>query len=149
MIARRVPRNRLPDGTSSDKGPPVAAVDDRSGAMTERLLPPAFADLEPLVAVWALPNEAARQVNRVGADLETVRTFYLAMLPRMPAVFDYFERVGHGDLDRLAPEDRRLFQLAASFYEASHPVEMKWRRTDIDDAFPLGRLRFLPPSDRR
>jgi hypothetical protein len=127
----------------------VGDVDDGFGRMTERLLPPAFADLEPLVAVWALPNERARQVNRARADLETVRTFYLAMLPRMPAVFDYFERIGHGDLDRLAPPERRLFQLAAAFYEASHPVEMKWRRTDIDDAFPLERLCFLSPSDRR
>jgi len=117
--------------------------------MTGRLLPPAFADLEPLVAVWALPNEEARQSKRVGADLEAVRSFYQAMLPRMPAVFDYFERIAHGDLDLLAPEERRLYQLAASFYEASHPIEMKWRRTDIDDAFPLGRLHFLPPSDRR
>ncbi len=117
--------------------------------MTQRLLPSVFADLEPFAAVWALPNEQARQVNRARADLETVRTFYLAMLPRMPAVFDYFERIGHGDLDQLAPEERCLYQLAAAFYEASHPVEMKWRRTDIDDAFPLERLRFLPPSDRR
>jgi hypothetical protein len=133
----------------SQEPPPPAAVGDGSGGMTQRLLPPAFADLEPLVAAWARPNEQARQANRVGADLETVHTFYRAMLPRMAAVFDYFERIGHGDLDRLAPEERRLFYLAASFYEASHPVEMKWRRTDIDDAFPLERLHFLPPSDRR
>ncbi|MCL2429070.1 MAG: hypothetical protein FWD12_07540 [Alphaproteobacteria bacterium] len=117
--------------------------------MSERLLPPAFADLEPLAAVWALPDERARQVHRVNAGLETVRAFYERMLPRMPAVFDHFEGIGHGDLDRLAPEEKRLYQLAASFYEASHPVEMKWQRTDIDDAFPLERLHFLPPSDRR
>jgi hypothetical protein len=117
--------------------------------MTDRLLPPAFADLEPFVAAWGLANERARQHHRVATDLDTARQFYEAMLPRMPAVFDYFDRIGHGDLDRLAPEDRRLYQLAASFYEASHPIEMKWRRTDIDDAFPLERLRFLPPSDRR
>ncbi len=117
--------------------------------MTEPLLPPAFADLEPFVAAWGLPNEQARQQHRVQSDLDTTRKFYEAMLPRMPAVFDYFDRIPHGELDTLAPEDRRLFQLAASFYEASHPIEMKWRRTDIDDAFPLDRLRFLPPSDRR
>jgi hypothetical protein len=116
--------------------------------MSGQKLPSAFADLEPYVAAWGLANEQARQHHRIVSDLDTARAFYEAMLPRMPAVFDYFDRIGHGDIDRLAPEDRLLFQLAASFYEASHPVEMKWRRTDIDDAFPLDRLRFLPPSDR-
>ena len=117
--------------------------------MADTTLPPAFADLEPFVAAWGLPTEQQRQQQRVRADLDTARRFYAAMLPRMPAVFDYFDRVPHGDLDRLAPPDRRLYQLAASFYEASHPIEMKWHRTDIDDAFPLDRLKFLSPSDRR
>jgi hypothetical protein len=116
--------------------------------MTDHSLPSAFADLEPFAAEWGLPNEQARQHHRVSSDLDTARKFYEAMLPRMAAVFDYFDRIPHADLDRLAPEDRRLFQLAAAFYEASHPIEMKWRRTDIDDAFPLDRLRFLAPSDR-
>ncbi|MGH6991049.1 MAG: hypothetical protein ACREE3_14210, partial [Stellaceae bacterium] len=66
-----------------------------------------------------------------------------------PAVFDYFAAIPHGDLGRLASPQRRLYQLAAAFYEASHPIEMRWRRTDIDDAFPLDRLGFLPPSNER
>jgi hypothetical protein len=117
--------------------------------MAEPLLPNAFADLEPFVAAWGLPDERARQHHRVSSDLDTARKFYEAMLPRMPAVFDYFERIPHGDVDTLSAQDRRLYQLACAFYEASHPVEMGWRRTDIDDAFPLDRLRFLPPSDSR
>jgi hypothetical protein len=117
--------------------------------MSEPLLPPEFADLDPFVADWALATEQARQRHRVASGIEAVRHFYDALLPRMPAVFDYFAKVPHGDLDRLAPAQRRLFQLAAAFYEASHPIEMKWQRTDIDDAFPLDRLGFLPPSSQR
>jgi hypothetical protein len=116
--------------------------------MIERLLPLEFADLEGLGA-WCLPTEKQRQARRIESEVETVRGFYEAMLPRMPAVFDYFEVIPHGDLDRLAPEQRRLYQLATSFYEASHPIEMNWLRTDIDDAFPLERLSFLPPSSQR
>jgi hypothetical protein len=116
--------------------------------MSGRVLPAPFADLEPFVAAWGLPNEQARQHHRISSDLDTTRKFYDAMLPRMPSVYDYFVGIGHGDIEKLAPEDRRLFQLAAAFYEASHPIEMKWRRTDIDDAFPLDRMQFLPPSDR-
>jgi hypothetical protein len=117
--------------------------------MTERVLPSDFADLEPYVATWGLATEQQRQRQRVDSTLDADRAFYEAMLPRMPAVFAYFDRIPHGEIEQLEPADRRLFQLAAAFYEASHPVEMRWRRTDIDDAFPLERLQFLPPSDRR
>ena len=117
--------------------------------MTDHSLPAAFADLERFVAEWALSTERQRQHHRVEADLDTTRQFYEAILPRMGAVFEYFDRIPHADVAKLPPEDRRLYQLACAFYEASHPIEMRWRRTDIDDAFPLDRLRFLPPSDSR
>jgi hypothetical protein len=118
-------------------------------AMHDTSLPAEFADLENLVAAWALPTERERQHQRIESSVETVRAFYDAMLPRMPALFDYFDGIPHGDLTRLSPGQRRLYRLACAFYEASHPVEMKWQRTDIDDAFPLDRLNFLPPSNER
>jgi hypothetical protein len=121
----------------------------REEQTAERLLPSEFADLEPLAATWGLSTEQARQARRVTSELDAVRAFYETMLPRMPAVFAYFDRIPHGDLDRLSPDQRRLYQLAAAFYEASHPIEMNWRRSDIDDAFPLDRLGFLPPSSQR
>ncbi len=117
--------------------------------MTDRSLPPEFADLEGFVAAWALPTERQRQAKRVGDELDAVRRFYEAMLPRMPALFDYFDKIPHGDQTQLPADALRLYRLGAAFIEASHPIEMKWRRTDIDDAFPLDRFNFLPPSDRR
>jgi len=117
--------------------------------MSDPALPPEFRDLEGLVADWALPNEKQRQAKRVRSDREEVRRFYEAMLPRMPAVFDYFAKIQHGDVEQLSEESRRLFRLGAAFFEASHPIEMRWARTDIDDAFPLERLDFLPPSNQR
>lgn len=117
--------------------------------MAETALPPEFTDLEPWVADWALPNEQQRQAKRVGSDLDTVRRFYDAMLPRMPAVFAYLDQIQHGDVATLAEPTRRLYLLGCAFIEASHPIEMKWRRTDIDDAFPLDRLLFNAPSNQR
>jgi len=117
--------------------------------MAQGLLPPEFADLEEFVPDWALPNEKLRQAKRIDNDLESVRGFYETMLPRMPAVYDYLEKFPHGDVMRLSEADRRLYQLGCAFIEASHPIEMRWQRTDIDDAFPLDRLCFLPPSNRR
>jgi hypothetical protein len=113
------------------------------------LLPPEFVDLEPFVAAWALPTEKQRQAKRVGNDLDSVGQFYDAMLPRMAALFDYLDKIPHGNVAQLPENVLRLYRLGAAFIEASHPIEMKWRRTDIDDAFPLDRMNFLPPSDQR
>lgn len=117
--------------------------------MSAHALPAEFADLEPFVAEWALPTERERQVHRARCGLNEARAFYDALLPRMPAVFDYFDTIPHGDLAKLSEEQHLLYQLAASFYEAAQPIEMGWQRTDIDDAFPLERLGFLPPSSQR
>jgi hypothetical protein len=117
--------------------------------VADSLLPPEFADLEDFVSDWALPNEKLRQAKRINDDLQNVRGFYEAMLPRMPAVYDYLEKISHGDVARLSEPQRRLYQLGCAFIEASHPIEMRWQRTDIDDAFPLDRLGFLSPSNHR
>jgi hypothetical protein len=56
--------------------------------MTEHALPEAFADLVPF-AEWSVPIERDRHRKRVVSDLETVRKFYDAMLPRMEAIITY------------------------------------------------------------
>jgi hypothetical protein len=33
--------------------------------------------------------------------------------------------------------------------EVSHPIDMNWRTSDVDDAFPSSRFEFLPPSSVR
>jgi hypothetical protein len=111
-------------------------------------LPAEFAALEPFTE-WALPSERDRHRKRIAADLPTVRTFYDAMSPRMPAIIDFLDTIPVGDFDRQPAEVETLHHLALAFMEVSHPIDMNWRTTDVDDAFPTSRFEFLPPSSVR
>jgi len=112
--------------------------------MTDVALPPAFADLAPF-ADWILPVERDRHRKRVTSDLATTPRFYDAMLPRMEAVLTYLNGRSWETLDAA---DRTLFVLASAFMEVSHPIELGWKSTDIEDAFPYQRLEFLSVSAR-
>ena len=107
-------------------------------------LPAAFADLGSFED-WILPVERDRHRKRVTSDLATTRRFYDAMLPRMEAIVSY---LNGRSWERLDDADRNLFVLAASFMEVSHPIELGWKSTDIEDAFPYQRLEFLSVSAR-
>ena len=112
--------------------------------MTEHALPEPFADLVPF-AEWSVPIERDRHRKRVTSDLETAREFYAATLPRMEAIITYLNA---RPWEAMTPADRNLFALACAFMEVTHPVELGWKATDIEDAFPYERLQFLSVSSR-
>jgi hypothetical protein len=112
--------------------------------MTDVPLPPSFADLAAF-ASFILPVERDRHRKRVTSDLATVRTFYDATFPRMEAIITYLNARRWEDM---TPADRNLFVLACAFMEVSHPIELGWKTTDIEDAFPYQRLEFLSVSAR-
>ena len=111
-------------------------------------LPGEFAALEPFTE-WALPSERDRHRKRIATDRPTVRTFYDAMFPHMPAIMDFLDGIPVQDFDRQPAEVRTLHHLALAFMECSHPIDMNWHTTDVDDAFPTSRFEFLPPSSLR
>lgn len=107
--------------------------------MTQARLPAGFDDLDRFVDKWALPNERLRNHERLQSSMEEIRTFYDAMASRMDAAVEHLNQFSVDDM----PEDsRRLFQLALSFMEVSHAVEV-WGTPDIDDSFPADRLEFM------
>jgi hypothetical protein len=110
--------------------------------MPEAVLPPAFADLDRF-RDWMLPTEEGRHRKKVASDLETVQAFYAAVFPRMEAII---EHLNARPWDTLGPADRNLFLLACALMEVSHPVELGWKTTDIEDAFPTDRVQFLSES---
>lgn len=112
--------------------------------MTDAPLPAVFADLAAF-ADWILPVERDRHRKRVTSDLATVRRFYEAVFPRMEAIVTQLNARRWEDLD---PAERNLFLLACAFMEVSHPVELGWKTTDIEDAFPYQRVEFLSVSAR-
>ena len=111
--------------------------------MKSNSLPAGFDDLAPFVADWALGDEKARHRRMLEAGLAELRRFYDAMLPRYPAIVAHLNK---HPLDAMPAEARRLFDLARTFIETAHPIELNWRTPDIEDSFPAERLLYLHPS---
>jgi len=114
-------------------------------AMHEDQLPEAFRVLQPLVAQWAQPDERARTTKRVSTPIPALREFHDAVLPHLESILGYLNTLPN-DPAALAPPDRNLFRLAQMLMEASAPLDLKWNSPDIEDVFPISRMRFHPPS---
>jgi hypothetical protein len=126
-------RDHSPDGTGG-----IAGTNSAS-------LPAAFADLEPWVAEWSLATEQARAEKRVSTPMPVLRAFHAATLPRLEAIIDYLNTLPN-DPQALAPDDGRLYALAQMVMEASAPIDLNWDSADIEDVFPMRRMKFHPPS---
>jgi hypothetical protein len=111
--------------------------------MQSNSLPPGFADLAPFVADWALTNEKERHRGMIDAGIDALRRFYDAMLPRYPAIVAYLNQF---PLDAMPEDAKTLFDLARTFVETAHPIDLNWRSPDIEDTFPAARLQYLRPS---
>lgn len=120
-------------------------VHPRPQQETDTALPAAFAMLEPYVAEWALRGEKARAQKRVSTPIEVLRAFQQALLPHLEPMIRYFNTLPN-DPDALAPDARRLYCLAQMVMEVSAPLDLQWSSPDIEDVFPLERIKFLPPS---
>jgi len=110
--------------------------------MSDAPLPKGFEDLRHL-GEWIVPTEEGRHKKKLSADIETARSFYQTVFPRMDAIIEHLNEVTWG---AMSPADRNLFLLASMCMEVSHPVELGWQTTDIADAFPTSRVQFLSES---
>ena len=104
--------------------------------MTQKL-PAQYRDLEPFVAEWGLETEGDRLKKLVATSIDDLRVFYDAIYPRSAEIRDY---LSEKKLDALTAEEKTLFFLLMTFIEVAHPIELNWKETDIDDAFPLERM---------
>ena len=48
--------------------------------------------------------------------------------------------------DLLPSDARRLYSLAQMIMEASVPIDLNWKTSDIEDVFPMERMKFYSPS---
>lgn len=102
-------------------------------------LPPAFADLEALAAIWSLPTESERAQRHRQADYAALEQLYRALLPR---VGDVLDALNARPLDRLDAGEQRLLWLALSFVEAAVAVE-RFQCADMPaGAFEAERFHF-------
>jgi hypothetical protein len=110
------------------------------------MLPAEFADLEKWVAEWALPTEKARYFWLLGRTVDQLRPFYDAMLPRSPQIIAYLSKQPAGGMTGPA---QVLYDLMLTFVETAHPIELKWKTTDIETPVDPARLQFHGPSASR
>lgn len=111
--------------------------------MADSLLPPEFADLEPLArAGWCLDTEIERTRKRRTSTTETLQAFYTQVRPRLEAVLEYLDRY---PLDGLSPQQTNLLNLTLSMTEVAFAVE-KYRGNPTGfQAIPASR--FVPVHD--
>jgi hypothetical protein len=84
-------------------------------------LPPAFAELEPLVAEWARPTRQERYDVRLSKSFDELVAFYDAVAPRAEEAIAH---LNSRDLDSLDDADTRLLQLLYSLILASYAVNV-------------------------
>jgi len=65
------------------------------------------------------------------------------MLPRSEAIVAHLSRL---PLDDLPTDARVLYELMLTFVETAHPVDLKWKQTDIEGGIAPENLRFHEPS---
>ncbi len=109
-------------------------------------LPEAFSDLERFAGEWALATEKERYFKLLATDLATLRAFFDAMLPRAPEIVAYLSRLAPGAMPQ---EAQRLYDLMLTFVETAHPIELKWKGTNIEFTVAAARLQFHGPSAAR
>ena len=97
--------------------------------MSEALLPPEFADLEPL-AGWALPSERERYDKRVASTMDELQAFYDAAFPRLEDALTYLEQFS---MDALHDDATNLLWLYCALVTVSFPVEV-WRQPRVPDS---------------
>lgn len=93
-------------------------------------LPQAFADLEPLVADWALPTRAQRYEARLSKPYDELVRFYDAVAPRAEEAIAYLNGL---DINALPDDATRLLHLLYSMILVSYAVNV-FKQNRIPDS---------------
>lgn len=107
-------------------------------------LPPEFPDLQPFAEKWALPTEDERAAARRSARPDELKTFYDAMLVRMPEILERMDRYPLGQVEGA---DSHLFHMALSLAEVAPHVEFYKLNPNVPFAF--NEMRMIGPHSSR
>jgi hypothetical protein len=97
--------------------------------MSARLLPDAFADLEPFAEAWCLATEPERWERRLATSLDDMQAFYDACFPRAEEAIRHCDGF---DLHALPADAANLLLLLHSLALVSYAVEV-WRQQEPVD----------------
>ncbi|HQY68851.1 MAG TPA: hypothetical protein PLW13_00380 [Pseudomonadales bacterium] len=92
------------------------------------LLPAKFAQLEHLVAEWAIEDGHARYVKRVNSSMEQIRAFYDEIFPHAEAAVAYLDQFDYQQ--PLPPDAANLRNLLYSLITVSLAVEL-WKQPRV------------------
>jgi hypothetical protein len=95
--------------------------------MSDALLPPEFAELEPWAATWCLATEPERWAQRLRSSMEEMKAFYAACFPRAEQAIAYCDGF---PLDDMPADAERLLQFLHSLLMVSYAVEV-WRQPEV------------------
>jgi hypothetical protein len=95
--------------------------------MSQALLPPEFADLEPWAARWCLATEPERWAQRLRSPMVELQAFYDASFPRAEEAIAWCDRF---PLDDMPADAERLLQLLHSLLLVSYAVEV-WKQPEV------------------
>jgi hypothetical protein len=95
--------------------------------MTDPLLPPEFAELEPYAGTWCLATEPERWAQRLRSSMAELQAFYDAFFPRAEAAIAYCDAF---PLDDMPAHAGRLLQLLHSLLMVSYAVE-GWKQPEV------------------
>ena len=105
--------------------------------------PKGFEGLARHAPEWVLVTALERQRKRAAVDLPTLKAFFDALFPEMDRIFVYLKSV---PMDRMSREDKNLYNLAATWFEMCHPIDLGWRETDEPGVFPYQRIELKENS---
>jgi len=95
--------------------------------MSDALLPPEFADVEPWAATWCLATEPERWAKRLASTMDEMQAFYDAFFPRAEEAIAWCDRF---PLDALPADAEHLLQLLHSLLMVSYAVEV-WHQPEV------------------
>jgi len=76
-------------------------------------------------------------------SLDELRSFYQTMLKRLPDILMFLKQC---QLTDMSPQARKLFDLAMTFVETSHPLDLGWKDTDFPGAYKWQAFEFRTVS---
>lgn len=109
--------------------------------MSDALLPPEFADLEPWAATWCLATEPERWARRLASPMAELQAFYDAFFPRAEEAIAWCDRF---PLDDMPAEAERLLRLLHSLLMVSYAVEV-WKQPEVVNGGSARIDRILEP----
>ncbi|HEY8857290.1 MAG TPA: hypothetical protein VIM43_08050 [Rugosibacter sp.] len=97
---------------------------------------PETSGLENHLTTWGLPTTEKRLVKRLSSNMEEVRSFYDAMLPRLPEFIEYLNQF---PLDAIPEEAHQLAWASLAMCEVDNAIN-KWNHITLDTGIDITRM---------